>query len=70
MTIPGAAVIGTPTSFTVTVSYGGKSAEIIRFDKYVQRVMEITAAQAQQVATAVVKQSDGTIRHVPTYVYT
>jgi uncharacterized repeat protein (TIGR02543 family) len=66
--IPGAAVIGTPTSFTVTASYGGKTVEVTSFEQYVARVIEVTAEQAKKITTAIVKEPDGTLRHVPTFV--
>ena len=58
-----------PVEFTVTVTYSGKTVEISSFSKYVQRSIEISKEQASQITTAVVKNEDGTLRHVPTYVY-
>lgn len=58
-----------PVSFTITATYGGKTAEVKDFSQYVQRSIEISKEQAAQITTAVVKNEDGTLRHVPTYVY-
>ena len=70
VSVSGATVIGTPTSFTVTASFGGKTTEVVRFDQYVPRVIEVTAEQAAKLTTAIVKETNGGIRHVPTVVYT
>ena len=64
----GAEVIGTPTEFKVTATYNGKTVEVSSFDKFVQRVIEVTQEQARRITTAIVKEADGTLRHVPTYV--
>jgi hypothetical protein len=64
----GAEVIATPVDFTVTATYGGKTVKINAFDKYVQRVIEVTKEQAAKITTAIVTEANGTLRHVPTYV--
>lgn len=70
VTVEGAEVIGTPTQFTVTATFGGKAVEVVLFDKFVSRVIEVTAEQAGKITTAIVKETDGSVRHVPTMVYT
>lgn len=65
----GAAIIVPPMEFKVTASYGGKTVEVTRFSNYVSRTVEITEEQARKITTAVVYEADGSLRHVPTYVY-
>lgn len=69
VTIVNGKLIAPPVEFTVTATYGGKTLEIKDFSQYVQRSIEISKEQAEQITTAVVKNEDGTLRHVPTYVY-
>lgn len=56
-------------SFTVTVSYNGKTYEVTEFGEYVERTIEVTEEQAKKITTAVVIEDDGTVRPVPTNVY-
>ncbi|MEG1579164.1 MAG: InlB B-repeat-containing protein, partial [Oscillospiraceae bacterium] len=67
--IDGATVIVTPVSFTVSAVYGGESMTVDRFSAFVERTFEITKAQSEIISTAVVVESDGTLRHVPTFVF-
>lgn len=69
VTVENGKLIVPPVEFTVTATYGGKTVEIKGFSQYVQRSIEISKEQAAQITTAVVKNQDGTLRHVPTYVY-
>lgn len=69
LAVEGATVIGTPTSFTVTASFGGKAVEVVRFDKFVARTIEVSEAQAKKITTAIVKDENGGFRHCPTCVY-
>lgn len=65
----GANVVVPAMEFKVTASYGGKSLEVSRFSNYVSRTVEITEEQAQKITTAIVHEANGSIRHVPTFVY-
>lgn len=65
----GAKMVVTPMEFKVTATYGGKTVEVSHFGNYVSRTIEVTKEQAKQITTAVVHEADGSIRHVPTYVY-
>ncbi|MEK0312696.1 cadherin-like beta sandwich domain-containing protein [Cohnella sp. 56] len=64
----GAAVIGTPTDFSVTYTYNGKTIAADRFSQYVERAIELPAADAGQVTTGVRILEDGSLYHVPTFV--
>ena len=55
--------------FEVSANYNGKTYDIVNFDNFVSRSVEITQEQAQQITTAIVINPDRTIRHVPTFVY-
>lgn len=58
-----------PVDFSVTVSYGGQTLEVERFETYVEREIPLPeGADPSRITTAVVLESDGTVRHVPTYV--
>lgn len=62
-------VVVPAVDFSVTVSYGGQSAEADRFDAYVEREIPLPdGADPSRITTAVVLESDGAVRHVPTYV--
>ncbi|BAL00100.1 putative surface layer protein [Oscillibacter valericigenes Sjm18-20] len=65
----GAKAVAVPLEFKVTANYNGKTAEVSRFEGYVSRTIEISREQSQQITTAIVHESDGTIRHIPTFVY-
>jgi (2Fe-2S) ferredoxin len=62
----GGSLIGTPVEFTVTASYQEKSYTFETFNAFVSRIIEVSAEDAREIATALVAE-DG--RHVPTYVY-
>jgi hypothetical protein len=67
--ISGTTVVANTVEFTITATYNDKSASINQFNRYINRTIEITADQAKQITTAVVVEPDGSLRHVPTYVY-
>ena len=69
VTVVNGELVVPPVEFTVTATYGGKTVEIKGFSQYVQRSIEISKEQAAQITTAVVKNEDGSLRHVPTFVY-
>jgi|GEM_PF-1703156 len=59
-----------PVQFTVTATYGGKTVETSVFTQYVSRVIELSdGTDLSKITTAVVKEPDGTERHVPTFVF-
>lgn len=64
----GASVIGTPTDFSVTYTYNGKTIAADRFSQYVERAIELPAADEGKVTTGVRILEDGSLYHVPTYV--
>ena len=66
--VNGATVVVSPMEFTITATYNGKTVTVDTFSSFVNRTLEITADQAKQVTTAVVVESDGSLRHVPTKV--
>ena len=55
--------------FEISANYNGKTYEIVNFDNFVSRSVEITQEQAQQITTVIVINPDRTIHHVPTFVY-
>ncbi len=65
----GAEVVGKILEFKSEAVHGGKTIEVKKFKDYVERSLEITKEQSEKVTTAVVYENDGTLRHVPTYVY-
>lgn len=64
----GASVIGTPTDFSVTYTYNGKTIAADRFSQYVERAIELPAADIGKVTTGVRILEDGSLYHVPTFV--
>ncbi|MDG0810091.1 S-layer homology domain-containing protein [Cohnella rhizosphaerae] len=64
----GASVISMPTDFSVTYTYNGKTIAADRFSQYVERAIELPAADAGKVTTGVRVLEDGSLYHVPTYV--
>ncbi|CAI6064978.1 cadherin-like beta sandwich domain-containing protein [Cohnella sp. JJ-181] len=64
----GASVIGTPTDFSVTYTYNGKTIAADRFSQYVERAIELPAGDAGKVTTGVRILEDGSLYHVPTFV--
>lgn len=62
-------VVVPPVQFEVTAAYKDKVYRVEYFDRFVSRSVAITPEQARQITTAVVVNPDGTMRHVPTFVY-
>jgi len=68
--VNGATVIVPPVEFTITCTFNGQTVRVDTFSSFVSRTVEIRAEQAVQVTTAVIVQSDRTLRQVPTKVVT
>lgn len=67
----GFSIIITPVAFTVRAVIGDKTAEIERFNDYVERLIAIPDnVDPNLVTTAVIIEEDGTVRHVPTKIVT
>ncbi|WP_079911359.1 InlB B-repeat-containing protein [Paenibacillus sp. 32352] len=57
--------------FTITASFGGKTASADTFGAYVEREIPLPdGVDPSKVTTAVVLNEDGTVRHVPTSIIT
>lgn len=70
VTIKGGTLMVAPVAFTITATYNGKQVEVDRFESYVQRVIEIPGGvDPKTITTAVVAETNGTQRHVPTDVF-
>lgn len=67
-TVAGETLVLSPVEFTVTAAYNGKTVSVDTFNAYINREIEVTAAQAANITTAVVVNADGSVRHVPTNV--
>lgn len=62
-------IIAPPQLFTVTIVHEGQQTEITTFRSYIERTIAIPHdVDPNQVTTAVVIETDGTVRHVPTKV--
>ncbi len=58
-----------PVSFEVSASYGGKTVNVDQFNQYVEREIPLPdGVDPSKVTTAVVQNTDGTVRHVPTFI--
>ncbi|MPM05124.1 hypothetical protein SDC9_51410 [bioreactor metagenome] len=68
VSIEGETLVLSPVAFSVTATYGGKTVDVDTFSAYIDRVIEVTAEQAAKITTAVVVDTDGSVRHVPTNV--
>nr|WP_145405093.1 chitobiase/beta-hexosaminidase C-terminal domain-containing protein [Paenibacillus xylanexedens] len=67
----GFTVVAPPVDFKVTASYDNKTIEVNKFGSYVVREIALPdSADLNKIATAVVMEDNGAIRHVPTYVTT
>jgi|GEM_PF-5651314 len=64
----GATVIGTPTDFSVTYTYNGKTIAADRFSQYVERAIELPVSGSGKITTGVRILEDGSLYHVPTFV--
>ncbi|MGO4540048.1 RCC1 domain-containing protein [Paenibacillus sp. 2TAB19] len=66
-TLKGFAILTSPVDFRLLVSYGGKTIEADRFDAYAERELPMPEGVSPDgTVTAVVLESNGDIRHVPT----
>lgn len=64
-------VVGSPVTFTVTVSNGAQTAEVKNFTVYVERTISLPAGlERSKITTGIVLESNGSTRHVPTQVLT
>ncbi|MBW5448843.1 DNRLRE domain-containing protein [Cohnella sp. CFH 77786] len=62
-------VVVPPVDFTVIASYNGKTAEVDKFNAYVEREIPLPDdINANKITTAAVLAADGTLYHVPTYI--
>lgn len=67
--IKGETLVLPPVEFTITATYGERTINVETFNAYIDRVIEVTKEQAKKITTAVVANEDGSVRHVPTYIY-
>lgn len=66
----GYTVEGTPLEFELKATDGNKTVTISNFNHYVSRDIRLdTGLDPSKVTTAITQNSDGTWRHIPTYVY-
>ncbi|NMO94940.1 InlB B-repeat-containing protein [Paenibacillus lemnae] len=64
-------VAAPPVTFNVTASYNGSTVSVDQFSSYVEREIPLPAGlDHSKVTTAAVLNSDGSVRHVPTYITT
>ncbi|WP_179281277.1 InlB B-repeat-containing protein [Paenibacillus sp. XY044] len=64
-------VAAPPVTFNVTASYNGKTVSVEQFSSYVEREIPLPAGvDPSKVTTAAVLNTDGSVRHVPTYITT
>jgi hypothetical protein len=62
-------IVAPSVDFTVTCTYGGKTATVRSFNSFVQREIAIPQeADPSKITTGVVTEPDGAVRHVPTRV--
>lgn len=63
-------VVSRAVTFTVTATYNGKSTEIESFGAFVARTIKLdSSTDPSKITTAVTVDADGSVRHIPTYVY-
>ncbi|THF76233.1 S-layer homology domain-containing protein [Cohnella fermenti] len=63
----GLALVASPVEFSIHAFYGDRSIEVSAFDSYVKRRISVPLeVDRGRITTAVVVDSDGTVRHVPT----
>ncbi|MDG0794819.1 cadherin-like beta sandwich domain-containing protein [Cohnella ginsengisoli] len=61
--------VAPPVAFTITATYGDKTAEVSKFNAYVERTIALPKGiDPNKITTGVVVEPDGTVRHVPTQV--
>ncbi|GFZ94672.1 hypothetical protein GCM10008018_46300 [Paenibacillus marchantiophytorum] len=62
-------VVVPPIDFTVTALYNGKTVDVDKFSSYVKREIPLPdGVDPSKITTAIVLGTDGTTRHVPTYI--
>ncbi|NBD25674.1 S-layer homology domain-containing protein [Paenibacillus glycinis] len=62
-------LVAPPLNFTITASYGGRTADVSAFRAYVERSVALPASvDPEKITTGVVVDPDGAVRHVPTRV--
>jgi len=66
----GATIVVEPIEFTITATYEDKTYSITTYSTFMTRSIEVTAAQAARITTAIVYRTDGTSYHAPTKVRT
>ncbi len=67
--VGGFRVVSPPVDFAITASYGGKTASADKFGSFVKRALPLTGGvKPNPIATAVVLEANGQVRHVPTYI--
>ncbi len=63
-------VVSRAVTFTVTATYNGKSTEIESFGSFVARTIKLdSSVDPSKITTAITVDADGSVRHIPTYVY-
>lgn len=63
----GFTIVVQPVKFTVTCTYNGQTTEVTTYNVYVERKIEIPdGVDPDSITTAVVVESGGAVRHVPT----
>ena len=63
-------VVGKPVTFVLTASYNGKSTEIDTLSNYCARTIKLDSGiDPGKITTAITVDADGSVRHIPTYVY-
>ncbi|MFB5761966.1 cadherin-like beta sandwich domain-containing protein [Paenibacillus medicaginis] len=61
-------IVVPPVDFTVTASYNGKTADVDKFNAYVEREIPLPdGIDPNKITTATVLAADGTVFHVPTF---
>lgn len=65
----GLAIVIPPVDFEVEAVYNGKTCKVTKFNQFVERMIAIPSeVAAKKITTAIVTDSDGSIRHIPTQV--
>ncbi|MEA4920190.1 MAG: S-layer homology domain-containing protein [Clostridiaceae bacterium] len=63
-------VVSRAVTFTVTATYNGKSTKIENFGAFVARTIKLDSSiDPSKITTAITVDTDGSVRHIPTYVY-
>ncbi|MDQ0168304.1 hypothetical protein J2S11_004266 [Bacillus horti] len=65
----GFTLLSDPVDFTVEAYHGDTQLEVLPFDRYVERLIQLPESRTPpQMTTAIVLEKGGTVRHVPTKV--